>query len=187
MIPAAPVVAVLNASVRLSAEGLFQPKWTERIHDEWMRNLLRKRPDLMRERVERTRTLMDRHGGDWQVPPYKHLVLTLSLPDPDDRHVLAAAIASGAAFIVTTNLRHFPAAALVPEGIVALHSDDFVCAARRRARSVSRVFAPALGVAEEPAAHGPGTHRGAASCGPRQPGGPAGAARRSPLKRQKQP
>ena len=133
------VVAVLDASVlypaslrdvlmRLAADRLFQPKWTARIHDEWMRNLLTKRPDLTHERVERTRTLMDRHGGDWQVPPYEHLIPTLSLPDSDDRHVLAAAITSGAPFIVTTNLRHFPATALAPEGIVALHPDGFVCA-----------------------------------------------------------
>jgi predicted nucleic acid-binding protein len=139
MIPAAPVVAVLDASVlypaslrdvlmRLAAERLFQPKWTERIHDEWMRNLMKNRPDLTRAQIERTRALMDRHGGDWQVPPYEHLVPTLSLPDPDDRHVLAAAIASGAPFIVTGNLRHFPAAILAPQGIVALHPDDFVCA-----------------------------------------------------------
>jgi predicted nucleic acid-binding protein len=138
MTPALPV-AVLDASVlypaslrdvlmRLAAGGLFQPKWTAEIHEEWMESLLADRPDLTRAQVERTRELMDRHGGDWQVPPFEHLIPTLSLPDPDDRHVLAAAIASGAECIVTTNRRHFPAAPLAAHGLTAVHPDDFVCA-----------------------------------------------------------
>ena len=51
----------------------------------------------------------------------------LTLPDPDDRHVLAAALASGAAVILTMNLHDFPASALAPHGVAAHHPDGFLC------------------------------------------------------------
>lgn len=55
---------------------------------------------------------MDSAVPDCLVTGYEPLIETLRLPDPDDRHVLAAAIKSGAAVTVTTNLKHFPAEAL---------------------------------------------------------------------------
>ena len=85
----------------------FQPKWTDRIHDEWMDNLLQNRPDLTRAKLERTRDLMNRWGRDWQVPDYEALIDTFTLPDADDRHVLAAAVASKVSIIVTFNLSDF--------------------------------------------------------------------------------
>ena len=112
--------------MRLAAAFVFQPKWTARIHEEWTRNVLRNRPDLTPAQLERTRALMDRWGGDWEAEGYERLVPALTLPDPDDRHVLAAAIASEAATIVTFNLADFPASALAPHGVRALHPDTFL-------------------------------------------------------------
>jgi len=113
--------------MRLTVHVLFQPKWTERIHAEWIENVLAHRPDLERARLERTRDLMDRWARDWHVPEHATLIPTLSLPDPDDRHVLAAAIAAGVPLIVTFDLSHFPEAALAPHGIRAQHPDEFAC------------------------------------------------------------
>jgi hypothetical protein len=48
------------------------------------------------------------------------------LHDPDDRHVLAAAIVGRADVIVTANLKDFPAEALAPHGIEAQHPDTFL-------------------------------------------------------------
>ena len=45
-------------------------------------------PDLSRERVARIRTLMDAHIYDAVVMGYEEIVPQLSLPDPDDNHVL---------------------------------------------------------------------------------------------------
>jgi hypothetical protein len=57
---------------------------------------------------------------------YELLIEPLVLPDPDDRHVLAAAIAAGADAIVTFNLRDFPAAALTRYDLEPIHPDDFI-------------------------------------------------------------
>jgi hypothetical protein len=82
---------------------------------------------------------------DCLVSGYEELIESLTLPDPDDRHVLAAAIRAGAQLIVTYNLKDFPGETLVRYDIEALHPDDFlvslfdlapgpVCAAVKRQR-----------------------------------------------------
>ncbi|MFT4641948.1 MAG: hypothetical protein ACI8T1_005292 [Verrucomicrobiales bacterium] len=76
----------------LAVHNVIRPKWTVEIHDEWMRNVLKDQPDLTRENLERTRRLMDAHAGDCLVSGYEKHISALSLPDPNDRHVLAAAI-----------------------------------------------------------------------------------------------
>jgi predicted nucleic acid-binding protein len=112
--------------LRLAATELFMAKWTNQIHDEWIRNLLRSRPDLTREKLERVRMLMDQNTLDCIVNNYEDLIPELDLPDPDDRHVLAAAIQAKASMIVTFNLKDFPAASLDQYQIEACHPDDFI-------------------------------------------------------------
>jgi hypothetical protein len=63
---------------------------------------------------------------DWKVTDYEPLIDSLKLPDPDDRHVLAAAIRARAQVIVTSNIRDFPARDLRPWDIEAKHPDEFV-------------------------------------------------------------
>jgi len=101
-------------------------RWTDEIHDEWIRNVLKNRPDLKPEQLQRTRELMNANVRDCLVTDYHDLIPGLKLPDPDDRHVLAAAIKAGASVIVTFNEKDFPAAALDPYGIEAQHPDDFL-------------------------------------------------------------
>jgi hypothetical protein len=69
---------------------------------------------------------MDAAVLDCLVTGYAHLIPTLTLPDPDDCHVLAAAIVGNASVIVTFNEKDFPAAALDPYGIHAKHPDEFI-------------------------------------------------------------
>ena len=105
---------------------LVRARWTNEILDEAFRSLLRDRPDLVPERLERTRELMCRSVPDCLVEGYSHRIDALQLPDPDDRHVLAAAIHSKAAVIVTKNLKDYPADVLAPFGIEARPPDAFV-------------------------------------------------------------
>jgi predicted nucleic acid-binding protein len=132
--------------MELTFEGLYKSHWTDAIHDEWIEAVLRERPDLTAERLLRTRELMDLHAEDALVRGYESLTDTLNLPDPKDRHVLAAAIHARADAIVTFNLKDFPGAALSELGIEAIHPDDFityqfdlnmprVCAAAKRIRA----------------------------------------------------
>jgi predicted nucleic acid-binding protein len=112
--------------VQLALADIFQAKWTDQIHEEWIRNVLKNRQDLAREQLERTKGLMNSKVRDCLVTGYEWLIPSLQLPDLDDRHVLAAAITSNAKIIVTFNLKDFPDSALNPYGIEAKHPDDFI-------------------------------------------------------------
>jgi hypothetical protein len=114
----------------LARSGLFRARWTDAIHDEWIRNLLNDRSDLTAAQLERTRELMNAAVRDCLVTGYGHLIETLTLPDPDDRHVLAAAIQGGASVIVTFNLTDFPAETLQPYGIEAQHTGPYGASGR---------------------------------------------------------
>ncbi len=131
-----PAIALLDANVlypaplrdllmQLAVSGLFQARWSSEIEDEWMRNLLAVRPELS-ARIARTQAVMRRAIPDALVTGYAPRIAGLSLPDPDDRHVLAAATTAAADVIVTFNLKDFPADVLAPYGLEARHPDAFL-------------------------------------------------------------
>jgi hypothetical protein len=119
-------VSLRNLLMRLTLNGLFQARWSAHVHEEWIRAVLRDRPDVPVARLRQLRDAMDRHAEDCLVTGYEPLIEGLSLPDSDDRHVLAAAIAGRADVIVTCNLKDFPDAILEGYGIEAQHPDEFV-------------------------------------------------------------
>ncbi|MEU4386302.1 PIN domain-containing protein [Promicromonospora sp. NPDC023805] len=112
--------------IRVGIAQLVVPRWTDRILDETFRNLKEDRPDLDPARLDRTRTLMNGAINDVLVTGYELRIDDIVLPDPDDRHVAAAAIHAGAQVIVTNDLKDFPAAALEPHAISAWHPDVFL-------------------------------------------------------------
>ena len=119
-------MSVRDLLVQVALTDLFRARWTNRILDEWIDNLLTNRPDLSRAALARTRALMIDHAEGCLVAGYEPLIEGLALPDPNDRHVLAAAIEGRADVIVTYNLKDFPAEALRPHGIETRHPDTFL-------------------------------------------------------------
>jgi len=112
--------------IRIAQAGLVQAKWTDEILGEVFDNLGRNRPDLNPGSLIRTRHLMVQAVRDCLVTGYEPLIKAIELPDPDDRHVLAAAIKARAQVIVTNNLGDFPPDALRPWNIEAKGPDEFV-------------------------------------------------------------
>jgi predicted nucleic acid-binding protein len=112
--------------IRITQANLVQAKWTDEILDEMFGALRNNRPDIEPEKLDRLRSLMNSAVRDCLVTGYEPLIEGLKLPDPKDRHVLAAAVKAGAQVIVTRNLKDFPAADLQPWDIDAKSPDDFV-------------------------------------------------------------
>lgn len=112
--------------IRLAIAGVVKARWTEAILDECFRSIGKNRPDLSDSALSRTRRLMVQAVRDCMVTEFEGHIDSLSLPDPDDRHVLAAAVEAKAAAIITFNLRDFPAKPLKEHSVVALSPDTFV-------------------------------------------------------------
>lgn len=110
----------------LGRTELFWARWTADIHEEWIRAFLAAYPDKTRADADRIRELVDAAGLDPLVSGYTGVAQSLVLPDPNDRHVVAAAIVGDADAIVTFNLADFPDAVLRGHDLEAIHPDDFL-------------------------------------------------------------
>lgn len=112
--------------LRLSVEGLVRARWSTRILDELDATLHKVHPQIPTEKRDRLRAAVTRSVPDCIVEDYERLECSLELPDPDDVHILAAAIRCNAQAIVTFNLKDYPEAQLAPFNVEAKHPDDFV-------------------------------------------------------------
>jgi hypothetical protein len=112
--------------LQLAVMDVFRARWTADIHQEWIEALLRNEPHRTRSALETTRDRMDAATRDCLVKGYERLIPSIHLPDPNDRHVVAAAIVGRCDAIVTQNLRDFPEETLAPHGIERLHPDNFL-------------------------------------------------------------
>lgn len=112
--------------VRLSVKGLYRAKWSEMIHEEWIRSVadtLGKDPVALRN----TADLMNRAVLDCLIEDFDSIRVEIDLPDEDDRHVVQAAVRGRVDVIVTKNERDFPRSELEKLGILVEHPDTFVC------------------------------------------------------------
>jgi len=132
-----PVKAILDANVlypfllrdlllSLAQQYLYVPKWSDDIEREWSSHLIQDRPDIEPQKIMRITDEMNRSFENAKVYGYKEIENQLQLTDPDDRHVLAAAIVSESNVIVTFNLKDFNTEYLRKYNIDAVHPDKFV-------------------------------------------------------------
>lgn len=119
--------AILMGSLLwLASERLYRPFWSETILDEWQKSLEKRFGDDGKEAIRTKRILIESEFPEAKVQPPEALFDCLKLPDPKDRHVLAAALVAKADAIVTTNLKHFPAEVCDPLDIEIIHPDTFL-------------------------------------------------------------
>src|SRR5215472_9440683 len=90
-----------NVIVQAAVDRLVEARWTDAIHDEWLRNLATGSPTVPMERLHRTRRLMNEALPTAMVSGHEDHVSAVNLPDPNDRHVVAAGIIAGASIILT--------------------------------------------------------------------------------------
>ncbi len=115
---------LFDTLLRLADAGLFRPLWSDQILIEVERTLTLKRgltPHKARRRIDQMR----RAFPEALVEGYDDLIPAMT-NDPKDRHVVAAAVFSGANLIVTANLKDFPAQSLRQYELEAVHPDDFL-------------------------------------------------------------
>ncbi len=119
-------ITLTDVFVQLAVDDVYRAKWTADIHREWIAAVHTFRSNIKHERLERRRRQMDAKTRDALVLGYEGLIGGLSLPDSNDRHVLAAAIVGNCDLIVTKNLKDFPSGILVSHGLSAKHPDTFL-------------------------------------------------------------
>ena len=106
-----------NIVVQIAVDRLVDARWTDEIYDEWIRNLAANVPAIPIERLQITRRLMSDALPYAMVAGYQGHIQAVTLPDLDDRHVVAAGIAGGASVVLTWNLRDFPVRELKKHGL----------------------------------------------------------------------
>jgi predicted nucleic acid-binding protein len=107
-----------------AAERLFQLRWSAELLQEVRETMLKHQ--FPAAAVDRRLHAMQQAFRNAEVTDYQHLIAQIQLPDPDDRHVVAAAIRAEAGVIVTANRQDFPGAALAAYGIRVLSPDEFL-------------------------------------------------------------
>lgn len=122
---------VRNLLLSLAEAHLYRVRWSGRILDEFERGFVR---DVLRHKLDdpeagarKARGNMERAFPEAMVEWHEHLEAALNgIPDPDDRHVVAAALHAGAPQIITNNLRDFPAEVMEQFQINVRTADDFI-------------------------------------------------------------
>ena len=113
-----------NLILSLAEVGFFRPRWSAHILDETQKAIceMTKGATTGAKQIESIKAAFP----ESLVDGYEVFEDILDLPDPGDKHVLAAAISTSASVIVTDNLRDFPSTVLAPYSIEAISSDEFI-------------------------------------------------------------
>lgn len=119
-------IALADTLLRLAEAGLYRPLWSDRVLDEVVDAIEAIHPELASGPARSRADAMQGAFEDACVTEWEDLVAGISLPDPDDRHVVAAALQGRADMVVTANVRDFPSEVLEPMGLEVQHPDEFL-------------------------------------------------------------
>lgn len=109
----------------VAARGLYEPLWSDRILREWTRAADKIGPGAMLQ-AEGEAVLARAAFPRATLREQPNIEARVSLPDPNDEHVLAVAIAGHADAIVTFNAQDFPRPVLAEFGIDRRDPDGFL-------------------------------------------------------------
>ncbi|QPF90660.1 PIN domain-containing protein [Bradyrhizobium commune] len=120
-----------NLLLSLAEAGFFRLRWSVRILEETeaaIEKLLNDKGEHnAAEQAKRARANMETAFEDAMVTDFDNfLSVAATLPDPNDAHVIAAAVKTQAATIVTENLKHFPEPVLAALNMEAKSTDEFI-------------------------------------------------------------
>lgn len=119
-------IVLTDTLLRIAERDLYRPLWSDRIVEEALEATIDIHSDVDSERFRKRFETMSTTFEDACVVDWEHLEARIELPDPEDRHVVAAAIRGRADCIVTANLRDFPVSVLAELDIEVTHPDDFL-------------------------------------------------------------
>ena len=105
--------------------GFFEPRWSQGILDEWRHAMAREGEDGLLA-VESEIAILAARFPSASVNVLDQLKESLHLPDPDDRHVLAAAISGECEELLTLNLKDFQSRTLSMHGVLLRDPDGFL-------------------------------------------------------------
>lgn len=108
--------------LRMAEEGAFRPLWSQKVINEAERALERVHPSIDPNRLRSMNEAFD----DALVEGWEPLVAGIQLPDPDDAHVVAAALVGRADVIITENTKDVPDSILRPLGLETVRVDEFL-------------------------------------------------------------
>lgn len=114
--------------LQLAHDNLYEAKWSQAILCELRRSLLRNAPHRSRRQVDHLLATMNRSFPNASVSGFEIYIQGLNLPDPNDHHVLAAAVVGKCDLLITQNVRHFPDEIMSSFGISVSSPDDFLAA-----------------------------------------------------------
>ncbi len=119
--------SLCDTLLRLAEEpAMYRPLWSEQIMGEMVRALKTKIHRSDADAAYRRKKMNDSFPEAMVRVPPDLLKAAECLPDRDDRHVLAAAIMSGADTIITQNIKHFPKECLEQFGVLCQTAEDFL-------------------------------------------------------------
>jgi predicted nucleic acid-binding protein len=119
-------IALADTLLRIAERELYRPLWSDRILREAIDVVTRIHPEIPSGKIAKRFAVINENFEDARIEGWEDLEAAITLPDPDDRHVVAAAVRGRADAIVTANTRDFPPQALDQLNIEVIHPDDFL-------------------------------------------------------------